>query len=107
MSFLKKSYEGSSTPAITAARCAVGPTPCREEREEGGEEGDSGDTVIKTGENNLRLKQEGPTHSVQPLDSLLPVDLSEEFGTTLSLVYDSIVPLCMRTLWGVSMGVDM
>ena len=52
-------------------------------------------------------KQERSTHSVQPLDSLLPVDLSEEFGTTLSLVYDSIVPLCMRTLWGVSMGVDM
>ena len=38
----------------------------REGRKEGGEEegGDSGDTVTKTGENNLRLKQEGPTHSV-------------------------------------------
>ena len=55
--------------------------------EEGGrkEGGDNGDNVIETGENNLRLKQEGPTHSVQSPDSLLPVDLSEEFGTTLSL----------------------
>ena len=33
MSFLKKSYEGSSTPTITAACCAVRPTPCREGRE--------------------------------------------------------------------------
>ena len=49
-------------------------------RREGRKEGD--DTVIKTGENNLRFKQEGLT---QPPDSLLPVDLSEEFGTTLSL----------------------
>ena len=54
----------------------------REGRKEGG---DSGDTVIETGERNLRLKQEGPTHSVKPPDSLLPIDLSEEFGTTLSL----------------------
>jgi len=74
----------------------------REGRKEGG---DSDNSMIKTG--YLRLKQESPTHSVQPPDSLLPVDLSEEFGTTLSPEYDSIVPLCMRTLWGVSMGVDM
>ena len=86
------------------ARCAVRPTACREGgeeeegeegvkggrregRKEGGEEGrrtgDSNNAMIKTG--HLRPKQEGPTHSVQPPDSLLPVDLSEEFGTTLSL----------------------
>jgi len=87
MSFLKKSYEGSSTPAITAARCAVGPTPCRKGRKEGagrgkGGRGGRGIVVLKL---DTRPKQEGPTHSVQPPDSLLPVDLSEEFGTTLSL----------------------
>ena len=61
--------------------------------------------MIKTG--YLRPKQEGSTRSVQPPDSLLPVDLSEEFGTTLSPEYDSIVLLCMRSLWGVDVCVDV
>ena len=60
-------------------------------RGEGGTGGRREDSDIKT--RYLMPKQE---RSVQPPDSLLPVDLSEELAQLFLFVYDSIVPLCMR-----------